>query len=136
MGILLDKVKIWGTFRFQTTCIFVSNKYTVFTISDTVSQIIMTGEIQVCGYAWHCHLLYSKLSSNVGMQGMWACSFFLSFQTLNSYDVNHSEICDQSDRWWWDHHCYDTILSDTLTLVAYVRRSEITKFEAEWKCPG
>ena len=104
------KVKIWRNFKLQTACIFVINKYTVFTIVDTVSQIIMTGEIQVYSYAWHFHLLYAKLSSNVGTWGMWVCSFFLSFKHNSQLrHVNHSAISDQSDRWWWNHHCNDTI---------------------------
>ena len=43
----------------------------------------------------------------------------------------------ESDRCWSNHHCNDAILSHTLTLVAYARRSEFTKFEAFWwsKCP-
>ena len=43
---------------------------------------------------------------------------------------NHSEISDESDRCWWNHKCYDTILSYTLTLVANLRKSVFTKFEA------
>ena len=46
--------------------------------------------------------------------------------------VNHSEISDESDRCWWNHHCNEAILSYTLTLVAYVKSSEFTKFEACW----
>ena len=37
---------------------------------------------------------------------------------------------DQSDRCCWNHHCNDAISSHTLTLVAYVWRSEFTEFEA------
>ena len=43
---------------------------------------------------------------------------------------NHSEISDESDRCWWNHKCYDAILSYTLTLVANQRKSVFTKFEA------
>ena len=52
--------------------------------------------------------------------------------------VSLSEISDQSDRCWWNHHCNDAILSHTLTLVAYVRRSELLslKLFGESKCPG
>ena len=40
-------------------------------------------------------------------------------------------VSDQSDRCRWNHHCNDAILAHA-TLVAYVRRSEFTKFEAFW----
>ena len=45
--------------------------------------------------------------------------------------VIHSEISDQSDR-CWNHHLNDAISSHTLTLFAYVIRSEFTKFESFW----
>ena len=36
--------------------------------------------------AWHCHLLYVALSSNVGAWGMWVCSLCLSWnKNFNSY---------------------------------------------------
>ena len=45
---------------------------------------------------------------------------------------NYSGISDQFDRWWWNHHCNDFILSHTLTLVASAKKSEFAKFEAFW----
>ena len=41
-------------------------------------------------YAWHCHLLYAALSSNVGACGMWACSLFLSFGLIFPRKSQHS----------------------------------------------
>ena len=56
------------------------------------------------------------------------------FLLINSQfrHVNHEENSDQSDRCWWNHHCNDAISSHTLTLFAYVIRSEFTKFESFW----
>ena len=46
--------------------------------------------------------------------------------------VNHSELSDQSDRCWWNHHCNEAILCHMFTFVAYVKSSKFTKFEAFW----
>ena len=32
--------------------------------------------------AWNCHSLYTAFSGNVGAQGMWACSLFLSLKVF------------------------------------------------------
>ena len=77
----------------------------------------------------HVCTCFQKMRQILESWKIWSMTEKSSFSSDMSIIQKFS---DQSDHCWWNHHCYDAILSYKLTLVAYVRRNEFTKFEAFW----
>ena len=101
-------------------------------------KTVLTVNKHICPKAWLNHIIEKKISFfNIKwsilcykLHPRMICAIF-GWNSQFWY-VNHSEMSDQSDCCWWNHHCSNSILSHTLKLLANVRRSKVTKYEACW----